>query len=67
MAQSRFVVLRLTNIILIKNKKNTTIPKAIIFTLILFLGFITASTSQTFEYKTTGTNFILYDVSIPEG
>jgi photosystem II stability/assembly factor-like uncharacterized protein len=48
-------------------KKNTTIPKAIIFTLILFLGFITASTSQTFEYKTTGTDFILYDVSIPEG
>ncbi|MDN3724880.1 YCF48-related protein [Aequorivita sp. SDUM287046] len=38
-----------------------------IFTIIVFLGSFLISQAQSFEYKNSGTDFILYDISIPAG
>lgn len=44
-----------------------TFSKNLIFPLLALLGIISFSRAQTFEYKNSGTDFILYDVSIPQG
>lgn len=41
--------------------------KTFLLTVTLFMGGIMISQSQTFEYKDSGTDFILYDLSIPAG
>ncbi|AFL80116.1 putative photosystem II stability/assembly factor-like protein [Aequorivita sublithincola DSM 14238] len=45
----------------------TSSIKNLIFTIIALLGAFLISQAQTFEYKDSGTDFILYDLSIPEG
>ena len=40
--------------------------KKLIFTSIALLGTFLISQAQTFEYKDSGTDFILFDLSIPE-
>lgn len=51
-----------------KTMKNSThsVKKAILIFSVC-LGAIFVSKAQNFEYKTTGTDFILYDLAIPEG
>lgn len=48
--------------------KNFTIPlRELILSIATIFSALTTSGAQTFDYKDTGTDFILYDVSIPEG
>ncbi|RFN57897.1 YCF48-related protein [Marixanthomonas ophiurae] len=47
-------------------KKFTLNPQKVAFSCLFFLGLFTA-TAQTFEYKNSGTDFILFDMSIPPG
>lgn len=48
-------------------KTFTFSPKTLILSVALVLGSMMTSQAQTFEYKDSGTNFILYDLSIPSG
>ncbi len=52
----------------LKNMQLFTLSiKNSIFTILALLGTFLSSQAQTFEYKNSGTDFILYDLSIPEG
>lgn len=48
-----------------RNSTHSVKKSILIFT--VCLGAIFVSQAQNFEYKTTGTDFILYDLAIPEG
>ncbi|WP_026450426.1 YCF48-related protein [Aequorivita capsosiphonis] len=48
-------------------KISTSLLKTCILSLTLILSSATLLQAQTFEYKDSGTDFILYDLSIPQG